>query len=103
MNELLDRPLPHSADAERALLGSIILDNGLVHQVAELLAPDDFYVQAHRHVFRAMLTLAEAASAIDPILICEELRHLEVWELVGGVAFVSELTSGLPHYTNLTA
>src|SRR5437764_865966 len=103
MNEMLDRPLPHSVEAERAILGSVILDNGLVHQAAELLDPGDFYIQAHRHVFRAMLTLAEAASAIDPILVGEELRRLEVCEQVGGVAFVSELSSGLPRCANLTA
>lgn len=103
MTDLLERPLPHSPDAERAILGAIILDNSLATQAAELLSPADFYVQAHQHVFRAILALADAGSAIDPILIGEELRRNATSELVGGVAFVSELTAGLPHFTNVAA
>lgn len=101
--QLLERPLPHSADAERAILGAILLDNSLVNQAIELLRPDDFYVRAHQHVFRAMINLSERGSEINPILLGEELRREGVLEQVGGVAFISELTYGLPHFTNVGA
>ena len=101
--QLLERPLPHSADAERAILGAILLDNSLVNQAIELLRPDDFYVRAHQHVFRAMINLSERGSEINPILLGEELRREGVLEQVGGVAFISELTYGLPHFTNVAA
>ena len=101
--QLLERPLPHSADAERAILGAILLDNSLVNQAIELLRPDDFYVRANQHVFRAMINLSERGSEINPILLGEELRREGVLEQVGGVAFISELTYGLPHFTNVAA
>ncbi|HEY1403134.1 MAG TPA: replicative DNA helicase, partial [Pyrinomonadaceae bacterium] len=93
--------LPHSADAERAILGAIILDNGLVNQAIELLRPDDFYVRAHQHLFRAMISMSERGAEINPILLGEELRRDGALEQVGGIAFISELTYGLPHFTNL--
>ncbi|HEX6622584.1 MAG TPA: replicative DNA helicase [Pyrinomonadaceae bacterium] len=101
--QLLERPLPHSADAERAILGAIILDNALVNQAIELLRPDDFYVRAHQFVFRAMIALSERGSEINPILLGEELRREGVVEQVGGISFISELTYGLPHFTNVAA
>src|SRR5918998_3755864 len=101
--QLLERPLPHSADAERAILGAIILDNALVNQAIELLRPDDFYVRAHQFVFRAMIGLSERGSEINPILLGEELRREGALEQTGGIAFISELTCGLPHFTNVAA
>jgi replicative DNA helicase len=101
--QMLERPLPHSGDAERAILGSIILDNSLVNQAIELLKPDDFYVRAHQFVFRAMISLSERGGEINPILLGEELRREGVLEQTGGVSFISELTYGLPHFTNVAA
>ncbi|HEV2883001.1 MAG TPA: replicative DNA helicase [Pyrinomonadaceae bacterium] len=100
-DQMLERPLPHSADAERAILGAIVLDNGLVNQAIELLRPDDFYVRAHQHLFRAMISMSERGAEINPILLGEELRRDGALEQVGGIAFISELTYGLPHFTNL--
>ncbi len=74
-DQMLERPLPHNAEAERAILGAIILDNSLVNQSIELLRPDDFYVRAHQFVFRAMIGLSERGSEINPILLGEELRR----------------------------
>jgi replicative DNA helicase len=59
---LLDRPLPSSPDTERALLGSILLDNSLIAQGVELLKPEDFYVPSHRRIFVAMTALFERGS-----------------------------------------
>jgi replicative DNA helicase len=100
---MLERPLPHSAEAERAILGAIVLDNQLVNQAVELLRPEDFYVRAHQFVFRAMIALSERASEINPILLGEELRREGALEQIGGIAFISELTYGLPHFTNVAA
>ncbi|HVF55587.1 MAG TPA: replicative DNA helicase [Pyrinomonadaceae bacterium] len=101
--QMLERPLPHSAESERAILGAIILDNALVNQAIELLKPDDFYVRAHQFVFRAMIAQSERGAEINPILLGEELRREGILEQVGGVAFVSELTYGLPHFNNVAA
>src|ERR671916_139406 len=102
-DQMLERPLPHNAEAERAILGAIILDNSLVNQAIELLRPDDFYVRAHQFVFRAMIGLSERGSEINPILLGEELRREGALEQTGGIAFISELTYGLPHFSNVAA
>ena len=101
--QLLERPLPHSAEAERAILGSVLLDNSLVNHAIELLRPEDFYVRAHQLVFRAMTGLSERGGEIDPLLLSEELRREGVLEQAGGMTFISELTYGLPHFTNVPA
>ncbi len=101
-DDMFERPLPHSADSERAILGAIILDNGLINQAIELLKPEDFYLRAHTLIFRAMISLSERGGEINPILLGEELRRDGAVEQVGGIAFISELTYGLPHFSNIT-
>lgn len=94
---LLERPLPSSPETERALLGSILLDNSLIAQAVELLKPEDFYVPSHRHIFLAMIALFEHGSEIDHVLIGEELRRDNSLEAAGGMIFLSNLPFGLPH------
>jgi replicative DNA helicase len=96
-----ERSLPNSSEAERAILGAIILDNGLISQAIELLKPEDFYVPSHRRIFVAMIGLFERGGEINPILIGEELKKENAVETVGGVSFITNLTYGLPHSTNI--
>jgi replicative DNA helicase len=97
----LERSLPNSSESERAILGGIILDNGLISQAIELLRPEDFYVPSHRRIFVAMIALFERGAEINPILIGEELKKDNALESVGGVSFITNLTYGLPHSTNI--
>lgn len=69
-----ERSLPHSAEAERAILGGILIDNGLISQAIELLRPEDFYIPSHQRIFGAMSALFERGGEINPILIGEELK-----------------------------
>src|SRR5260370_31542431 len=96
-----ERALPNSSEAERAILGAVLLDNGLISQAIELLRPEDFYVPSHRRVFIAMIGLFERGSEINPILIAEELRRDNSLEGSGGVLFLTNLTYGLPHVTSI--
>jgi replicative DNA helicase len=96
-----ERALPNSAEAERAILGAIVLDNGLIAQAIEQLKPDDFYVPSHRRIFIAMIALFERGAEINPILIGEELKKENALESVGGVSFITNLSYGLPHSTNI--
>ena len=98
---LLERSLPHSAESERAILGGILLDNALISQSIELLRPDDFYVPSHRRIYSAMISLFEKGGEIDPILIGEELKKDNALESVGGISFITNLTYGLPHSSNI--
>ena len=98
---LLERSLPSSPETERALLGSILLDNSLIAQAVELLKPNDFYVPSHRRVFMAMIALFERGSEINHVLLGEELRRDNSLEAAGGMLFLSNLAYGLPHATSL--
>lgn len=100
--QYLERPLPSSDDSERAILGAILLDNSLISQAVEQLKSEDFYSALHRRVFSAMISLFEASKAIDPILIGEELKKEGSIESIGGISTITNLTYGLPHFSNLT-
>src|SRR5215469_4785981 len=97
----LDRGLPASADAERAVLGSILLDNQAYPQAAEFLQAEDFSLDSHRRIYLRMMELAEAGRPIDYVTLTEQLgQHKEI-ESVGGVAYVTSLTDGLPRVKNI--
>ncbi len=97
----LDRGLPASLDAERSILGAILLDNFAYNQAAESLRPDDFSLDSHRRIYSRMMELSETSRPIDLITLTEELgRHKEV-EAVGGVAYITSLTDGVPRRPNI--
>jgi replicative DNA helicase len=97
----LDRGLPASADAERAVLGAILLDNQAYPQAAEFLRAEDFSLDSHRRIYLRMMELAESGRAIDYVTLTEQLgQHKEI-ESVGGVAYVTSLTDGLPRVKNI--
>lgn len=101
-DNFLDRPFPSNTDAERAILGGIILDNSLVTQAVQLgLKPGDFYKPFHSRIFDAMLTLFQFEAEINPILICNQLRLQGVADYEMLTSDVANLTYGLPTLTNL--
>ncbi len=100
--QFLERPLPSSEESERAILGAILLDNSLVTQAVEHLKAEDFYSPLHRRIFNAMISLFESSKRIDPILIGEELKKDGSIESIGGISTITNLTYGLPHFSDLT-
>ncbi len=92
----IDRTVPHSLDAERALLGSILLDNSALNQALEIIAKDDFFSEGHRLTFEKMVDLSEKNRAIDLVTLSEELAKDGLLEKSGGAAYVSSLTDGVP-------
>lgn len=96
-----ERALPNSSEAERAILGAILLVNTLMAQAVEQLTPENFYVPSHRKIFSAMMKLFEKGTEINPVLIGEELKKESHLESVGGVSFITNLTYGLPHSSNI--
>jgi replicative DNA helicase len=99
--QYLEKPLPSSPESERVILGAILLDNTLISQAIEILKQEDFYSPLHRRVFKAMSSLFERGEKIDPILIGEELKKDGQLENVGGIATITNLTFGLPHFSNV--
>lgn len=91
-----DRTVPHNLEAERALLGSILLDNSALNQALEIIAKDDFFSEGHRLTFEKMLDLSEKNRAIDLVTLSEELAKDGLLEKSGGAAYLSSLTDGVP-------
>jgi replicative DNA helicase len=97
----IERPLPHNLDAERSVLGAILLDNHALNAAVELLRPEDFFLEQHRRLFHRMVTLAEQHQAIDPVTLAEELeRHGEL-QAAGGAAYLAQLMEGVPRTTHV--
>jgi replicative DNA helicase len=92
----LERGLPVSMEAERSILGAILLDNSLYDQAAENLTPDDFSLDAHRRVYSRMRDLQETGRPVDMITLVEELDRRKEVEAIGGVAYLSSLIDGVP-------
>jgi len=99
--QFLEKPLPSSEESERVILGAILLDNSVIAQAVEHLKPEDFYSPLNRRVFAAMIALFEKQKQIDPILIGEELKKEGSLESIGGITTITNLTFGLPHFSNV--
>jgi len=89
------REMPHSADAEAGLLACCVIDGDdvIARCLEQKLMPEAFYSPAHRALFEALLALNERRSAIDLIILCEELRNRGQLDAMGGPVFLSELTN----------
>ncbi len=92
----LERGLPVSMEAERAILAAILLDNSLYDQAAEHLTGDDFSLDAHRRIYSRMRDLQESGRPVDMITLMEELDRRKEVESIGGVAYLSSLIDGVP-------
>jgi replicative DNA helicase len=99
-NFSLEKTMPNSVESERAVLGAILLDGKAIFAAAEILTPEDFYLGAHREIFRAMLALAEEETSIDHFTLREELRRRDKEDPAGGTAYIVGLTDGLPRAIN---
>jgi replicative DNA helicase len=97
----LERSLPHNLEAERSVLGAILLDNQALNPALELLRADDFFLDAHRRIFGRMVGLSEANRAIDLVTLADELTRAGEIEAVGGGAYVSSLVDCVPRVTNV--
>jgi len=97
----LERPLPHNLEAERSILGAVMLENHALNAAVERLRSDDFFLPQHRHIFERMVQLAERQQAIDTVTLMEDLARRGELEAAGGVPYLSQLADGLPRVTNV--
>jgi replicative DNA helicase len=93
--------IPFDPEAERAVLGAIMLDPRAVDAATEVLRPEDFYRPAHQVIFSAMVELSGRSEAIDPITVRSELERGGTLEKAGGAAYLGSLLDGLPRITNV--
>jgi replicative DNA helicase len=92
---------PHNLDAEKSLLGGILLDSEAFAEVVEIVRPDEFYRDAHRKVFEAMSALFGKSQPIDRITVKDELTAMGIFEAVGGDEFIDLLDKIVPTAANL--
>src|SRR3984893_17712704 len=98
---VLERPLPHNLEAERSILGAILLDNHALNAAVDRLRSDDFFLPQHRHIFEQMVQLGEKRQAIDTVTLMEDLSRRGQLDAAGGVPYLSQLADGLPRVTNV--
>jgi replicative DNA helicase len=96
-----ERTLPHNPEAERTVLGAVLVDNQAFNSAAELLTKEDFYRDAHRRIFDAMAALAERSQPIDLVTLKDELVRESALEAVGGASYLAALVDGVPRITNV--
>jgi replicative DNA helicase len=96
-----DRTLPHNLDAEKSVLGAILINNEAFNHAAELIDARDFFRDAHRRIFDRMVTLSERGDAIDFVTLKEELGRAGELEEVGGPAYITSLADGVPKSANI--
>jgi replicative DNA helicase len=88
--------LPASLDAERTILGAVMLETDRILDIAAILKPDDFFLDSHRRICAAMIAVNEQGRSIDLITLSAELDRTHALEAVGGRAYLCGLTEGLP-------
>ena len=96
-----ERTLPHNLEAERSVLGAILVHNDAFNLAAQVIDSQDFYRDAHRRIFDRMVALNERHDAIDFVTLKEELARAGELDEVGGPAYVAGLADGVPRATNV--
>jgi len=97
----LDKPLPQNPEAERSVLGSVLIDNHSFYRIVGTIQTEDFYREGHRVIFGAMTDLVSQNREVDLLTLKEELAKRGVLDQVGGAAYVSSLVDGIPDIGNV--
>ena len=96
-----ERTLPHNLEAERSVLGAILVHNDAFNLAAQVIDSNDFYRDAHRRIFDKMVALNERHDAIDFVTLKEELAKAGQLDEVGGPTYIASLADGVPRATNV--
>ncbi|MEO8483685.1 MAG: replicative DNA helicase [Acidobacteriota bacterium] len=97
----MDRTLPHNLEAEKCVLGAILINNHAFNQATEVIDSGDFFRDAHRRLFDKMIGLSERSQPIDLVTLKDELVRSGELDEVGGPAYISALTDGVPRSANV--
>jgi len=92
----LEQGLPANVDAERTILGAVLLDNAALKEISISLEADDFFLDSHRRIWKRMADLYTSGRPIDIVTLSAELSKNKEVETIGGIAYLAALTEGLP-------
>jgi replicative DNA helicase len=98
---LLDRVPPQNVEAEQSVLGAMLIEREAISRVAEFLQKEDFYREAHRLIYDAIIQLYNKNEAVDLITITEQLKKEDKLEAVGGISYISSLANSIPTAANV--
>lgn len=96
----MERIPPHSEEAEKSVLGSVILDKEALFNVLEILKAEDFYNEMHKEIYTAITNLYRRNEPVDMLTVSEELKKRNSLEMVGGRAYIATLSSMVPSTSN---
>lgn len=99
--ELLDRLPPSSLDAEKSVLGCMLLDSNTCDDIAPILKATDFYADANSRLFTQILAMREGGGRIDTLLLVEHLKASGELDLIGGAAYIAEIVQSVPSTRNV--
>ncbi len=99
--EDMTRIPPHSVESEQSILGSILLDKDAIITVSETIRPNDFYKEAHKIIYESMIKLNNKGEPIDLITLTEELRKQGFLDDVGGISYITSLSTIVPTTSNV--
>ena len=97
----LERTLPHNLDAERSILGAVLIDNEAFNVAAAVIDGRSFFRDAHRRIFERMVELSERSQPIDLVTLKDALERIGDLDEVGGPAYIASLVDGVPRATNV--
>ena len=97
---MIERIPPHNEEAERSVLGAVMLNKDVLSDVLEEVTADDFYNESHREIFRAIWNLYNENTAVDMLTVCEELKKRKALDMAGGRAYIATLTAEVPSTAN---
>jgi replicative DNA helicase len=97
---LSDRLPPQNLEAEQGVLGSILQDNDVLHEVVPLLTVEDFYRDTHQTLYRAIRDLYDLGKAVDGITLADELTRRDQLQSVGGAEALADIQNSVPHAAN---
>lgn len=101
MDELLARQMPHSVEAEQAVLGSILIDARCVPEVVEALRPDDFYLRQNREIYETIYSMFSYSAAIDPVTVLDHMRQNGVYDENSSRGYILQLMEITPTAANV--
>ncbi len=101
-NEQQLRTPPHSLEAERTVLGALMLDKDAIIKVADMIHVGDFYKESHNLIYEAMLALYEKSDPLDVLSISNELEEQNKIDEIGGASYLASLVSGVASASNIT-
>ena len=87
---------PHDVEAEKSVLGGILIDTSSINLVAEFLKPDHFYLLEHQLIYSSMLTLFDKQQPIDIVTISDQLKSEGILKKIGGNSYLSDLINTVP-------